>query len=107
MLLNYCEIRDSAYTLHAHFTRGVVEDCTIRHNFDGSRLGQATFTFRHNLIENNRGKGINFRNSQVTIENNIIRYNETGIFLFENDRPITVRDNNVHDNLDNFSYNFV
>ncbi len=102
VLLRFCEIRDSAYTLHAHFTRGVVEDCAIHHNFDGSRLGQATFTFRHNLIEHNRGKGINFRNSQVTIENNIIRYNETGIFLFENDRPITVRDNNVHDNLDNF-----
>jgi outer membrane protein assembly factor BamB len=100
--LRYCEIRDSAYTLHAHFTRGVVEDCTIRHNFDGSRLGQATFTFRNNLIEHNRGKGINFRNSQVTIEQNLIRHNEAGIFLFENDRPITVRDNNLHDNLDNF-----
>jgi outer membrane protein assembly factor BamB len=102
VLLRYCEIRDSAYTLHAHFTRGVVEDCTIRHNFDGSRLGQATFTFRHNLIEHNRGKGINFRNSQVTIEQNIIRHNDAGIFLFENDRPIVVRDNNFHDNLDNF-----
>ena len=44
--LRYCEIRDSAYTLHAHFTRGVIEDCIIRGNFDGSRLGQATFTFR-------------------------------------------------------------
>ena len=101
VLLRYCEIRNSAYTLHAHFTRGVVEDCTIRHNFDGSRLGQATFTFRHNLIEHNRGKGINFRNSQVTIESNLIRHNEAGIFLFENDRPIEVRDNNFHDNLDN------
>lgn len=101
VLLRFCEIRDSAYTLHAHFTRGVMEDCTIRHNFDGSRLGQATFTFRHNLIEHNQGKGINFRNSQVTIEHNIIRHNEAGIFLFENDRPITVRGNNFHDNLDN------
>ncbi len=102
VLLRYCEIRDSAYTLHAHFTRGVIEDCTIRGNFDGSRLGQATFAFRHNLIEHNRGKGVNFRNSQVTIEKNIIRDNDSGVFLFENDRPITVRDNNFHDNLDNF-----
>lgn len=100
--LRYCEIRDSAYTLHAHFTRGVVEDCIIRYNFDGSRLGQATFTFRHNLIEHNRGKGINFRNSSVTIERNIIRHNEAGIFLFENDRPIEVRDNNFYDNFENF-----
>jgi len=100
--LRYCEIRDSAYTLHAHFTRGVIEDCTIRGNYDGCRLGQATFTFRHNLIEHNRGKGINFRNSQVTIEKNIIRHNDAGIFLFENDRPIEVRDNNFYGNLDNF-----
>lgn len=100
--LRYCEIRDSAYTLHAHFTRGTIEDCTIHGNFDGCRLGQATFTFRHNLIEHNRGKGINFRNSQVTIENNIIRYNDSGIFLFENDRPIEVRDNNFYGNIDNF-----
>lgn len=100
--LRYCEIRDSAYTLHAHFTRGTIEDCTIRGNFDGCRLGQATFTFRHNLIEHNRGKGINFRNSQVTIEQNIIRHNDSGIFLFENDRPIVVRDNNFYGNLDNF-----
>lgn len=101
VLLRSCEIRDSAYTLHAHFTRGVVEDCTIRHNFDGCRLGQATFAFRHNLIEHNRGKGINFRNSQVTIERNIIRHNDAGIFLFENDRPVEIRDNNVYANLDN------
>jgi parallel beta-helix repeat protein len=101
VLLRHCEIRDSAYTLHAHFTRGVMEDCTIRNNFDGCRLGQATFTFRHNLIEGNRGKGINFRNSQVTIENNIIRHNDSGIFLFENDRPIVVRDNNFYGNIDN------
>lgn len=102
VVLRYCEIRDSAYTLHAHFTRGVIEDCTIRGNGDGCRLGQATFTFRNNLIEHNRGKGINFRNSQVTIEKNIIRHNDSGIFLFENDRPIDVRDNNIHGNIDNF-----
>ena len=101
VLLRHCEIRDSAHTLHAHFTRGLVENCIIRNNFDGCRLGQATFTFRHNLIERNRGKGINFRNSQVTIENNIIRHNDSGIFLFENDRPIVVRDNNFYGNIDN------
>jgi outer membrane protein assembly factor BamB len=99
--LRYCEIRDSAYTLHAHFTRGTIEDCTIRGNFDGCRLGQATFTFRHNLIEHNRGKGINFRNSQVTIADNIIRHNDAGIFLFENDRPVTIEHNNLYGNLDN------
>ena len=29
--LRWCEIRDSAHTLHAHFTKGVMEDCHIHH----------------------------------------------------------------------------
>ncbi len=100
--LRYCDIRDSAYTLHAHFTRGVVEDCTIHHNIDGCRLGQASFTFRNNLIEHNQGKGINFRNSSVEAHHNIIRHNGSGIFLFESDRDFAVHHNNIYSNLDNF-----
>ncbi len=100
--LRYCDIRDSAYTLHAHFTRGVVEDCTIHHNIDGCRLGQASFTFRNNLIEHNQGKGINFRNSSVEAHHNIIRHNGSGIFLFESDRDFSVHHNNIYSNLDNF-----
>lgn len=98
--LRYCEIRDSAYTLHAHFTRGVVEDCLIHHNIDGCRLGQAKFTFRNNLIEHNQGKGINFRNSTVDVHHNILRFNGSGIFLFENDRDFDIHHNNFYGNLD-------
>lgn len=99
--LRYCDIRDSAYTLHAHFTRGVVEDCTIHHNIDGCRLGQAKFTFRNNLIEHNQGKGINFRNSTVDAHHNILRYNGSGVFLFESDRNFDIHHNNFYGNLDN------
>ena len=99
--LRYCDIRDSAYTLHAHFTRGVVEDCTIHHNIDGCRLGQANFTFRNNLIEHNQGKGINFRNSSVDAHHNILRYNGSGVFLFESDRDFSIHHNNFYGNLDN------
>jgi len=100
--LRYCEIRDSAYTLHAHFTRGIVEDCHIHHNIDGCRLGEATFTLRHNLIEHNQGKGINYRNATVEIRRNIIRHNGAGIFLFESDRTSTIEQNNLYANRDNF-----
>ena len=96
--LRYCEIRDSAYTLHAHFTKGLVEDCHIHHNIDGCRIGQAHFTLQHNLIEHNSGKGINFRNSQVKVLNNLIRQNVAGIFLFENDQPITISGNSFSAN---------
>jgi hypothetical protein len=96
--LRYCELRDSAYTLHAHFTNGLVEDCHIHHNIDGCRIGQATFTFQHNLVEHNSGKGINFRNSQVTVRNNVIRHNVAGVFLFENNLPFEIVGNNFTDN---------
>ncbi len=100
--LRYCEITDSAYTLHAHFTRGVVEDCTIRRNIDGCRLGQASFVIRNCLIENNQGKGINFRNTTIEVTRNIIRHNGSGIFLFENDREAVIHHNNLYGNEDNF-----
>lgn len=100
--LRYCEITDSAHTLHAHFTRGLLEDCVIRGNIDGCRLGEASFVIRRCLIEENPGKGINFRNSTVEITRNIIRNNGSGIFLFETDRASTIRHNNIYGNLDNF-----
>ena len=97
----YCEFRDSAYTLHAHFTHGIVEDSHIHHNIDGCRVGQATFTFRHNLIENQTGKGINFRNSRVRVHDNLIHDNVAGIFLFENDQPFNIYRNNFSNNRHN------
>jgi parallel beta-helix repeat protein len=99
--LRYCEIRDSAHALHAHFTRASVEDSHIHHNIDGSRLGQGNFIFRRNLIEANEGKGINFRNATIDITDNIIRHNSAGIFLFETDRPPTIAHNNIYGNTDN------
>lgn len=100
--LRYCELRDSAYTLHAHFTHGVVSDCTIHDNIDGCRIGQANVEIHHNLVAHNRGKGINFRNSQVDLHHNIIRNNGSGVFLFETDRGFSVRDNNIFANDFNF-----
>lgn len=100
-LLRYCEIRDSAHALHAHFTRAIVEDSHIHDNIDGSRLGQGNFIFRRNLIEKNEGKGINFRNATIEIVDNIIRHNSAGIFLFETDRLPTIARNNIYANSDN------
>lgn len=96
--LRYCDIRDSAHGLHAHFTKAVVEDSHIHRNIDGCRLGQGNFIFRRNLIEENEGKGLNFRNSTIEITDNIIRHNGAGIFLFETDRPPTIEHNNIYAN---------
>jgi len=99
--LRWCEIRDSAHTLHAHFTKGVMEDCHIHHNIDGTRLGEARFVIRYNLFEDNLGKGINFRNATVEISHNIIRRNRAGLFLFETDRESDIHHNDFVNNGDN------
>jgi outer membrane protein assembly factor BamB len=96
--LRYCEIRDSAHTLHAHFTKGSMTDCIIRKNIDGSRLGEARFRLSNNLYEDNIGKAINFRNSRVEIHHNIFRRNGSGIFLFETDKESVIEQNNFYDN---------
>jgi outer membrane protein assembly factor BamB len=102
--LRYCEIRDSSHGLHAHFTRATVEDSLIHHNIDGCRLGQGDFLFQRNRIEENPGKGINFRNSTIDISDNIIRHNGTGIFIFETDRPANIAGNNIYANSDNLRF---
>lgn len=99
--LRWCEIRDSAHTLHAHFTKGVMEDCHIHHNIDGTRLGEARFVIRHNLFEDNLGKGVNFRNTTVEIAWNVFRRNRVGLFLFETDRENAIHHNNFIANGDN------
>jgi len=100
-VLRWCELRDSAHTLHAHFTKGVMEDCHVHHNIDGTRLGEARFVLRNNLFEDNLGKGINYRNATVEIAYNTIRRNRAGLFLFETDRESDIHHNNFIDNGDN------
>ncbi len=79
--LRWCEIADAASALWADSSRGTVEDCTLRHNLEGSRLEQATFLFRNCLIEENRDLGIAMRDSQVEIARSILRYNGAAIDL--------------------------
>ncbi len=95
---DWCEFRDSAYTLHAHFTRGHLRNSHLHHNIDGSRLGRSKFLVEHNLIENNSGKGINFRDSAVTLRKNIIRNNRVGVFLFEQPGTSVITANNLYGN---------
>ncbi|TYO96371.1 outer membrane protein assembly factor BamB [Geothermobacter ehrlichii] len=92
--LRWCEIRDSAHGLHAHFSRGEVADSVLRDNIDGTRFGQGRYTVRNSLVLHNSGKGINFRNSQVILDGNLFIGNHAGLFIFETDRPLTVAGNN-------------
>ncbi|PNU19377.1 hypothetical protein C2E25_12880 [Geothermobacter hydrogeniphilus] len=92
--LSHCLIRDSAHGLHAHFSKGSLEDSVLRNNIDGTRFGQGRYVVRRCLVVGNRGKGLNFRNSEMEIRDNILRGNRAGLFIFETDRPLTVVGNN-------------
>lgn len=96
--LRYCEIRDSVSGLHAHYTKGSMEDCWLRKNIDGTRFGEATFSVRRCLIEQNQAKGILTRQSNLQLENNIFRHNGTALFFMENDRSSRIEQNNFYAN---------
>ena len=96
--LKYCEIRDSVAGLHAHYTSGLMENCRLQKNIDGSRFGEARFTIRNCLIEQNEAKGILTRQSTLQLEKNIFRDNGTGLFFMENDRSSRIEKNNFYAN---------
>lgn len=98
LVLRYCEIRDSVSGLHAHYTKGRIEDSRLRKNIDGTRFGAATFSIRNCLIEENQAKGILTRQSTLTLENNIFRRNGTGLFFMEEDRSSRIEQNNFYAN---------
>lgn len=98
VVLRYCEIRDSVAGLHAHYTKGLIEDCILRKNIDGTRFGEATFSIRNCLIEENEAKGILTRQSTLQLEKNIFRRNGTGLFFMEDDRSSIITQNNFYAN---------
>lgn len=98
VVLRYCEIRDSVAGLHAHYTKGIIENCRLRKNIDGARFGEATFSIRHCLIEENEAKGILTRQSTLLLEKNIFRHNGSGLFFMEDDRSSRIEQNNFYAN---------
>lgn len=96
--LRWCEISGSAHGLHAHFSNGIIEDCRLRGNLDGTRFGEGKYRVSHSVIEQNSGKGLNFRNSEVEIDHNLIRDNGSGVFIFETDRSWSIHNNDFLDN---------
>jgi hypothetical protein len=82
-VLEYTVLEHSRYGLHVHFSSGYVLNSVFRSNIDGTRFGNSSFEFTSNLVHGNEGKGINLRNSRITISDNRIENNGHGIFLFE------------------------
>ena len=82
-VLEHCVLEYSRYGFHAHFSSGVIANSVLRNNIDGTRFGNARYVLYRNRIEGNSGKGINFRDSGLTVTGNRIGRNRYGIFIFE------------------------
>ncbi|GAB4559314.1 MAG: hypothetical protein Tsb0017_15390 [Geothermobacteraceae bacterium] len=91
--LTWCRIEDSAHGLHAHFSRGRISHVVLSGNIDGTRFGQGRYSIDHSLVTGNVGKGVNFRNSEVTLEFSLLVGNHTGLFIFETDRDQRIENN--------------
>jgi hypothetical protein len=104
---------------------GVIDGFTIRGGRVGSGgtpgagicvEGSGLTTIRNNTVESNiagtafdgRGGGIGCYNSSVTIEHNIIRYNQAheggGLYVFTTGPPAHIRDNTIVNNIAGFVF---
>lgn len=81
-VLRYCEVKHAFTGFQAHFSRAVVSDSVFTDNDEGVRFGRAEMIIAHNDIEHNR-YGIRYHRLEgpVSIEYNVIRNNDVGLFF--------------------------
>jgi len=91
--LRYVVVEGSTRGLHAHFSRGRVEDCVFRRNVDGTRFGESTVEVEQCLFYGHPGKALNARKCRNRVRHNLFRDNRNGIFLFEEDAGSAFEEN--------------
>lgn len=100
-VFEYVDIQYSEYGLHIHFSEGEVRNSLFRYNNDCTRLGNSKILFKNNLFEKNLGKALNFTNCNITFEENVVRNNREGVFVFEKSGTPKINNNNIYDNFKN------
>lgn len=100
-IFEWVEIQYSEYGLHVHFSEGEVKKSIFRYNNDCTRLGNSKIVFRNNLFEKNAGKALNFTNCNIIFQENVVRDNREGIFVFEKVGSIDIAKNNIYNNFKN------
>jgi outer membrane protein assembly factor BamB len=85
VVLQYCVLEYARNGLHAHFCSGVIADSIFRRNIDASHFSAGRFNVWNNRFAENIGSGLSFRDSTLSIEDNLFVANRSGIFVFEND----------------------
>lgn len=101
IIFDSCIFEFGEYALHIHFSEGIIKNCIFRNNADGTRIGNSKLIFQKNLFEKNVGKALNFTSSDLIVENNTIRQNRDGLFVFEKSGKCLINRNNIYDNHSN------
>jgi len=78
-----------------------VKNSIFRFNNDCTRLGNSKIVFINNLFEKNTGKALNFTSCDITFEENVVRENREGIFVFEKKGNPIIKNNNIYNNFKN------
>lgn len=100
-IFEYVDLQYSEYGLHIHFSEGEIKNSIFRYNNDCTRLGNSKILFKNNLFEKNSGKALNFTNCNIVFEENVVRDNREGVFVFEKTGNVNIRNNNIYNNFKN------
>jgi parallel beta-helix repeat protein len=95
----YCDFTGATWSIHSHFTNLFVSDCTFTGNYGGIRFQSGPVEIHRSVFDKNTVGLRAFRGSAVIKGNSIMR-NEIGIFVRERGGGLTIKDNNIVDNLE-------
>ena len=94
-----CDFSGATWGIHSHFTNLIVSDCTFTGNYGGIRFQSGPVEIHGSVFDKNTIGLRAFRGSAIINGNTIMR-NEVGIFVRERGGGLTIKDNNIVDNLE-------
>ncbi len=94
-----CDFEYAFWALHSHFNTLTVTGCTFKNNFGGMRFRSGPHLIKNSLFSDN-AIGLRAFRANVEISNNSITRNGKGIFVREKGGGVTIRGNNISENID-------
>lgn len=92
-----CLFEYATWGLHVHFTNLRVEGCSFQNNYGGMRFASGPLEIRNSFFSENV-IGLRSYRGKALITGNIIKGNETGIFVREKGSGLSIRKNNFSEN---------
>jgi parallel beta-helix repeat protein len=94
-----CDFYGATWGIHSHFTDLMVSECTFTGNYGGIRFQSGPVEIHRSLFDRNTIGLRAFRGSAL-INGNTITRNEVGIFVRERGGGLTIKHNNIVDNIE-------